>query len=410
MIADIKNKTKLSFETCIIDEDGIWFSAFDHNGLYFKDRLSEKTVLAGIIPNERKYALRLYASMIRYGSKIFLVPFLAKEVAVYDIDQKVFKKIPLKKVSEFGDRKLANEMAKFWCSKLYRDTLFLFPHNYPALVMINIHTYEVSYLSEFVCELETLSVNQEPYITDIYVENHMVYGSCACANVVVQVDLAEKNVNVCEIPIDANGFNGITKIGDEIWLAPRVMGGIVCFNTKRNIVSVYDKYPEGFQYSYVPFHTLYQCENGILLIPDLSNQFVLLDVQTKNMKSVDYLSDLINGERLEGIYSFDKTMAYSKNNDQLRFMSGKDYTFYLVDINSNRIQQENFYSTIGYPNKDCLSVGVLQRNINIFFCENIKFGLLPFLVYVGEMEELKTEEKKSLKEIGEKIYEKLFKL
>jgi len=410
MIASIKNKIKLSFETCIIGEEGIWFSAFDHNGLYFKGRLSKKAILVGVIPNERKYALRLYASMVRYENKIFLIPFLAKEVAVYDIDQKEFKKIPLKKVSEFGDKKLANEMAKFWCSKLYKDTLFLFPHNYPALVMINVHTYEVSYLSEFVYELETLSINREPYITDIYVENHMVYGSCACANVVLQVDLVEKSVNVCKIPVDANGFNGITKIGNEIWLAPRIMGGIVCFNIKGNIVSVYDKYPEGFQYSCVPFHTLYQCADGILLIPDLSNQFVLLDIQTKNMKSIGYLSNLIDGERLEGTYSFDKTMAYSMNNDQLRFMSGKDYTFYLVNINSNRIQQENFYSTIGYPDKSCLSIGVLQQNINLFFCENIKFGLLPFLVYVEEMKELETEERKSLKEIGEEIYEKLSKL
>ena len=389
MVVDNENRIKLSFETCIIDGGGIWFVAFDHNGLYFRDRLSKKTDLIGIIPNEGKYVFRLYTSMIRYGSKIFLIPFLAKEVAVYDINKKEFKKIALKNVNEFGDRKQASDRAKFWCSQLYADTLFLFPHNYPALVMIQVHTFEVSYLTDFVDELEGASINQEPYITDVYVENHMAYCSCSCANVIVRVNLAERNASVCKIPVKANGFNGITKIGDEIWLAPRIVGGIVCFNCKEETVSVYDNYPDGFQCSYVPFHTLYQCREGILMVPDLSNQFLLLDYKTKNIKNVDYLSDLIDGERFEGIYSFDNTMAYSKKDDLLMFMSGKDYTFYMVNINNERIQHENFYSYSSYPKKDCLSVGGLQSNRDIFFEENKNFGLSPFLVYVEERKKLK---------------------
>lgn len=410
MIVENENKIKLSFETCIIEEEEIWFTAFDHNGLYFKDRLSEKTDLAGIIPNEKKYALRLYASMEKCGNKIFLIPFSAKEVAVYDSEKKEFKKIALKNISEFANRKLANDRAKFWCSQLYADTLFLFPHNYPALVMINIHTLEVSYVSEFVHELEQLSINQEPYITDVYVENHIAYCSCSCANAVVQVNLAEKNVSICKVAVDANGFNGITKIGNEIWLAPRIDGGIVCFDTKKNKGFVYDKYPKGFQCSYAPFHTLYQCGRGILLMPDLSNQFVLLDLQTQNMENIAYLSDLINGEQLEGIHAFDKTMAYSMEDNQLRFMSGNDYTFYLVDIDSGRIQQEDFYSDDSYPKKNCLPVGTLNWNTDIFFYENDKFGLSPFLAYAEERENLKEEEKKQFKAIGEKIYEKFSEL
>ena len=106
-----KNKVKLSFETYIKEADKIWFTTYDHNGLYCKRSGNKDAVLVGIVPYERRYALRLYASMKKYGNNIFLVPFFANEIAVYNTVSKIFTKLPLKKIDEFGQKKLANENA-----------------------------------------------------------------------------------------------------------------------------------------------------------------------------------------------------------------------------------------------------------------------------------------------------------
>ncbi len=405
-----KKKIKLSFETYIIEEDKTWFTAFDHNGLYCNYNGSEEAVLEAVIPDERRYAFRLYAEIKKYKSRIFLIPFSADEVAVYDISKKIFTKLPLKKVDEFGQKKLVNENAKFWCSKVYKRYLFLFPHNYPAMAIIDMHTLEISYVSDFVDELEQLSVNNEPYITDVCVENEMAYCSCACAKAIVQIELKSRNIKIIKVPVHVEGFNGILKIGRNIWLIPRVKGGVVCFDLERNTTTLFDDYPEGFSSSYVPFHTLYKCKKGILLIPALSEQFVLLNTKTGKMENIKYLSDLICGDRIEDIYSCDKTMAYSMEDETISFMSGKDYGFYKVNMETEEVFKNEFYITNSYPQKECYSLANLKPGYNLIFVENEAFDICDYIECVEDLLRLRNNESKLLSIDGKGLYEKLIRI
>lgn len=402
-----KNKVKLSFETYIEEEDKIWFPAYDHNGLYCKQRENEEAILQGIVPYERRYAFRLYASIKKYGNKIFLIPFLANEIAVYDIDTNIFIKLSLKKVDGFGQKKLANENAKFWCSEVYGSFLYLFPHNYPAMVIINMRTLEINYVSDFINELEAQSVNNEAYITDVCVENGIAYCSCGCAEVILQIEMKNRNITIYKVPICGNGFNGILKLGTDIWLTPRIEGGVVCFGIKRNTVTVYEKYPDGFTSSYVPFHTLYKCEKGIILFPNLSEQFILLDTKTGEMENIKYASDLICGDKIENTYGFDNTMAYSIDGDTISFMSGKDYSFYKVNIDTGEICKTEFYTTNLYPQRRFLSLG----NLILWDCdligESVPFDSCMFIEYIKERNRWRNDKDKFLGAEGKEIYAKL---
>lgn len=403
-----KNKIKISFEAYIHEEDKLWFVAFDHNGLYCKCGGSEEAVLEAIIPNERKYAFRLYAGMKKYGNKIFLIPFLADEVAVYDINKKMFTKLSLKKVTEFGQKKIANENAKFWSSEIYGEFLFLFPHNYPAIVIINMCTLEIVYISDFIIELEKLSINNEPYITDVCVENKIAYCSCGCFEGFVQFGLKNRNIKICKVPVRGSGFNGILKIGSNIWLTPRVDGGVVRFDLKRNMTTVYDRYPKDFSSSYVPFHTLYKWEEGILLMPDLSEQFVYLNPRTGEMENIKYLSDFISGEKSEDSYGYDKTMAYSIDGETISFMSGKDYTFYSINIKTGEICQNEFYITSSYPKKGLFSLANIRPGDCLVFEEKDAFDICDFVEDMEELIRLRHNESKLLGAKG--LYETLVRI
>lgn len=402
-----KNKVKLSFETYIKEADKIWFTTYDHNGLYCKRSGNKDAVLVGIVPYERRYALRLYASMKKYGNNIFLVPFFANEIAVYNTVSKIFTKLPLKKIDEFGQKKLANENAKFWCSEVYDGFLFLLPHNYPAMVIINMRTLEINYVSNFINELELQSVNNEAYITDVCVENGIAYCSCGCAQIIVKINMKSRNVTICKIPICGNGFNGILKLGTHIWLTPRIKGGVVCYCIKRNTVTLYEKYPDGFTASYVPFHTLYQCEKGIILFPNLSDQFILLNIKTGEMENIKHVSDLISGDKIEDTYGFDNTMAYSIDGKTISFMSGKDYSFYRVNIDTGEFYKTEFYTTNVYPQKRFLSLG----NLSLWECDLIgesePFDSCMFIEYIKERHRLRNDEDKFLGAEGKEIYAKL---
>lgn len=401
------NTIKLSFETYMIDENKIWFPAFDHNGLYFQDQTEKEAVLAGIIPNEEKYMIRLFSSMQKWKNRIFLIPFAAQNISIYDTVRNEFQQIPLRTINDFGEKKHANELAKFWCSELYDNYLFLFPHNYPALVIIHAETLEIEYIYDFIDDLEKQAINGEPYITDICVENGTAYCSCGCANVVIQIELRERNIKFYEIPGAVNGTNGILKIQNEIWLAPRIKGGILCFDQKKNKVSIYDQYPDGFQSKHLPFHTLFKCSNGIVLIPDLSEDFILLDAQSGKMCSMQYLSDFISGKFEKYAYSIDKTMAYGIKGDTISFMSGKDYNFYIVNLATHDVKKYEFFITNIYPEIGMIPFSKCNFEHNHVFAENQTYRLRSYLSYITNTNYVKKELLCTTNIKGEKIYHAL---
>lgn len=374
-------KIKLSYECYVREGNYIWAAAFDHNGLYKINTRTDKVEFIGLFMNEKKYECRLYASAVKVGGKIVFIPFTAREIAVYDILNNTIQKIGLKTIESFGNHQHANELCKFWSSTKWENTVYMLPHNYPAIVLMDVNTLELRYCSEFIDELERMSVNDatEPYVTDLYQNKQMIYCSCGCANAVILMNLKELYVEVHNIPVNTYGFNGILKDEQYLWLAPRRDGGLTRYDTVTGETEQYTDYPLGFEAPMVPFHSLYKYHEGFLLLPALGNQFIYFDKEKGTMDNVDYLSRLICIKKEEGVYSFDITMAYSVDGNQLTFMNGMNYNWCIVDLDNNKVETKTYWIENNYPRSEVLWWYRHTHEVEMVILENYGIRLLDYL-------------------------------
>ncbi len=397
---------RLSYEFFWEEGDKFWFSAFDHNGLYCRDNTTQEVNFLGKIPGELEYQFRLYSSIFKVGEKIFLIPHNAISIAVYDIKFEKFSKIFLKEVSCFGKQKIAMEQHKFWKSVLYNKEIIMMPCNYPAMVILNIKTFEIRYITDFVQKLDRLSLIAQPYITDMKIENDIAYCSCGCMNAVIKINLRSHESEIIVVPSKSDGYAGIAKVNDDIWLGPVISGGIIRYNTKTKKIIEYIDYPEDLKYPAVPFQTFFRYGNRLLLVPALANQFILLNIQNGKMEKIEELSRIISKEKDKNVYSYDTATAYFYQDYVLTFVNGADYGIYRYDFEREEIKSFYLYSKRHYPKAENIScLGKYTTLKERVFGEYDSFPQRDYLKCV-ELSILKSlQDSGQGRKIGKKIYD-----
>lgn len=184
----IFEKKALFFENIGDDGRNFWFSEFDYNALFKIDKESWKAEFIGFFPNENFVQERLYISMAMYYGKIYFAPHNADEIAVYDIERKKFKKIPIPipRKREF----LIEESGKFFRTVSVEEKVYFIPYYYPGILCYDTKNDVFSYFDDWINEIEEKRVNQWGYFLEvIFVENRLIL-PCACADAVVILDLS----------------------------------------------------------------------------------------------------------------------------------------------------------------------------------------------------------------------------
>lgn len=340
----------LSFEAFAEDDGGTWYLGYDHNGLYYYDNKNRNIQFIGLIPNEERYATRLYSSMVIVDDYLIMIPYAATEIAVYKKSSKSFMKIEIKSIGLFQYiGKNVDERAKFWSYALLREQLFMFPHNYTAIAILDLNSWKVEYSIDLFCELDKITDNGEAYVTDVTCEENMVYGSCGNASAFFSINLDTYRYTIKKVKTKVNGFNGILHRGNSIWLAPRIGRTIVRYDEDIGSISEYDDYPEGFMGDYIPFHKIYHTEYGLLLFANFANFFIMLNEENGEMKNVKFLSNIVSEKRNKGSYATDRTMAYSCDGIIVKFVSGRTNELCIANLYDENVRRTYFFSSGEYP-------------------------------------------------------------
>lgn len=340
----------LSFEAYAEDYDGTWYLGYDHNGLYFFNNKTEIIEFVGIIPKEELFALRLYSAMTVVDDYLIMIPYRANEIAIYNKRKCVFIKVPLEPVCKFKYKaKNVNEKSKFYSFTRNGDCIIMYPHNYPAMVVFDLKSFKNEYHTAFFYELDKISDNDEPYVTDVYRLGDCIYGSCGNVSAFFVMNLNNYECKIHRIETKVDGFNGIYKKGNSVWLSPRKGSSIIKYDEHNKKVVEYNKYPKGFTGSYIPFHKIYDTKHGLLLFPDFANKFILLNEKNGKMKEVIFLSNIIEEKRNPMVYASDRTMAYSCIDDKIKFISGRTNELYIADLQTKYVKKISFPYKGGYP-------------------------------------------------------------
>ena len=76
--------------------------------------------------------------------KLFFAPLAAKEIAVYDLAERCFFKIPLPQMDENY-----NENRKFFSCVAYGKHVFIIGASFPVIAKIDAQTLEVSWITQW---------------------------------------------------------------------------------------------------------------------------------------------------------------------------------------------------------------------------------------------------------------------
>jgi hypothetical protein len=143
------------FETSYDDGDNIWFSAYWFNGLFKCDKTTLKAEYLGSFPGESHYTTRLFGSVSECGGKLCFAPYNASAIAVYDIAGGTFSRLELKKPAY----SVPDTAPGFYGSIALNNKIWLIPAYYPALVVYDTHSGELTYIDSWVPEADKLRVS-----------------------------------------------------------------------------------------------------------------------------------------------------------------------------------------------------------------------------------------------------------
>ena len=180
------------------------------NALYSIDLENNQAYFLGGVPSERVDGIRLYASLIHYCGKIYLIPCNAHSIAIYDIDRKIFSEIPL----EHPDM-------SFMSYTLWGDYIVMFGFKCSFILRLNIHTNVVDY-KEIVIENrvseEVLFRKQNCLVNDKIV---IPFYSKDAFLVFSPKDMTYE---IIDIGIGNRGYSGVVYQCGKLYFAPRYKG------------------------------------------------------------------------------------------------------------------------------------------------------------------------------------------
>lgn len=189
------------------DDNAVWFIHGRMNMLFKLDLNTLQYELIGSVPEEKLFQAFLYTGIVKYKQRLILVPGFAKNLAIYDVAEKKFKKIKIT-TKEKDISSYLFEEAEVW-----KNWLICYPYNASFLLKINLDSLEMKKIN-LLGEKE--SEENVTFYSRARVKNN-VYMVCDKTNSIIKVNLDADQLSVIERPKDER-YTKIAALGTKIVL------------------------------------------------------------------------------------------------------------------------------------------------------------------------------------------------
>ncbi|MCI8292073.1 MAG: hypothetical protein HFH53_00860 [Hespellia sp.] len=236
----MKQDIKIFMEDCVVVNNRIYFFSKYWNALYVVDLKTKTTELVSTMPEEKIWSRRLCAGIVYYNKKLILVPMLAKKIWVFDLESNQW--LGIKRAFVTNEEVFHGEIFR---AIVYQERLFLVGSNYPAIIRMDLNTYELEYLTEPYTFLRHLKIRNECYFRSDFClnENRLLIASCV-SNHVLSVNLDTFQFQWYEVGEKEFCYSGIAWDGENYWLSPRAGTPIIKWDGKDGVE--YISLPETF--------------------------------------------------------------------------------------------------------------------------------------------------------------------
>ena len=267
-----RNVGNLYTEAIVWEGNTGWFFQGDYNALFEVEWKSGKCRFLASVPGERMCKRYLYAAIAKYKDCLVLVPYMADEIAIYDIGLGTFLKLPLK---QYGNENLGEKFADF---VVYGKHIFLIPTYYPAIVRLDTETLELTYLEACIELLEGCRVNPS-YLLNIrpVVREDTFWVGCYAANYLLEFNMKTLQYTLHKIENCQGGIAASCYDGTFFWIVQFPQLKIISWNPVSGEERVFDSYPEGFQGETGSFLFVLYDNDRVLFLPEHANMILEID-------------------------------------------------------------------------------------------------------------------------------------
>jgi hypothetical protein len=263
-----------------------WFSNIGFNGLFQMDMDTRKTTFLGTFPEEDPLQQRLYSSVKKVGDKLFFAPMSADHIAIYHIKTGKFTAIPL---AQPRSSKLAYQPQwKFFSMAVYEHDVYMIGCGYPAILKIDADTEAVTYLTDWVDEVDQNIVlaDSSYFRQDVVVTEHHLYLASSCSDAVLCMNLENHQVKINTVTNKKFCYNGITYDGEYFYLLAKNEPAVIRTDREFKSITIIDKFPDTLIGDLPYFTSIRRIADEILLLPAFANQVLKLDQDDLTMTTL----------------------------------------------------------------------------------------------------------------------------
>lgn len=213
-------------------ENEIWMAAKWFNGLLCMDKATKEVALKATFPNEKYSQENLYLNLNLIEGKIYCIPYAAKTIAIYNIKDDTFESITLD--TNMLQYKGGNEI--FIGSIQYENYLYMFPAYGKAIVRMDIHTYELIYITEWAEQLEKNCYNEYDFFfyKQSFIKDNKIFIPFCNVDAMLELACDSLKCRVYQLSSAKSGYSGISYDGNDFWMSAREDGDLTRWNPKTN--------------------------------------------------------------------------------------------------------------------------------------------------------------------------------
>lgn len=284
----ISNRRYLTAAAAYFDEDKIWVSNMDFNGLYYYEMFSGKTVFVSSFLNEKNDTWRLHNKIVKCENELYFIPDRSKYIHVFNESNKEMKAYDL---SIAGRANCKNAIC-------YKGKIY-FASEAEGVLLCSIDT-----ITKRIQKKQMNIKYNGKLCRDMLLVNECIYIALKEMDVVVKYSIEQDSFTKYEVSGDGNGFGTICFDGRFFWLSNS--NGILQWDEENEKILSVKEFPKGFGMSVIekgkymevdgftnqyvtsekPFEFSVLNEDNILFFPFRTNMIVKLDVKRNVLEEV----------------------------------------------------------------------------------------------------------------------------
>ncbi len=258
-----------------------WFLALKDNSIYKMERTTLKATLVKRLP----YGADCLGDHPQYGkihlyqNKIFVIPMIGDEIAVYDMEKDAVRYIRYGKSDPCRGTVFAEKIE-------YGGKLYLIPCGYDYIVCIDLETEQFRNIA--VGDEKGTSVHKtvDAYAWgSVFWDGKKAIFTKITDNKLVCMDFESEAKTVYECGLLDGGGSGICGDEDCIWIVPKKADKILCWDRREKRLEIYDEFPNGYEAGEWSFYKV-QLGDELYLLPRDANMCIAVSKENGTMRKL----------------------------------------------------------------------------------------------------------------------------